>query len=135
MRLKSVKSQNLRAVHKVATSRLAGQRHTRPSVQLDSAEPAVARDPSTRESKALFIAYHFAPSSSVGAQRSMRFARYLPDHGWCPVVLTIRLEDLGRYASDERPVGASTLVHRARVLKPFEVTGEWIKSLFHRGSQ
>lgn len=144
MPLKSVKSQNLRAVHKVATARPAGHRHGHPSAARGIAEPVASRASSTdssarrehtEERKALLIAYHFAPSSSVGAQRSMRFARYLPDHGWRPVVLTIRLEDLGRYASDDRPGAASTVVHRARVLKPFEVTGEWIKGLFQRGSR
>jgi glycosyltransferase involved in cell wall biosynthesis len=62
----------------------------------------------------------------------MRFARYLPNHGWQPLVLTIRLEDLGRYADDEHPIGDSTIVHRARVLKPFDVASEWIKALVHR---
>ena len=36
----------------------------------------------------LFIAYHFPPSGGAGAQRSVKFARYLPDHGWQPVVIT-----------------------------------------------
>jgi glycosyltransferase involved in cell wall biosynthesis len=102
-------------------------RNERPSSRAGE-EPSGAR----ADRKALLIAYHFAPSSSVGAQRSMRFASYLPDHGWCPVVLTIRLEDLGRYGTDERPVAAGTIVHRARVLKPFEATGDWIKGFFGR---
>ncbi|MCC6916319.1 MAG: glycosyltransferase [Nitrosomonas sp.] len=34
------------------------------------------------------IAYHFPPlHGSSGMQRTLRFARYLPDHGWEPIVL------------------------------------------------
>jgi len=34
------------------------------------------------------IAYHFPPMhGSSGMQRTLRFARYLPDHGWEPIVL------------------------------------------------
>ncbi|SFU75115.1 Glycosyl transferase 4-like domain-containing protein [Nitrosomonas eutropha] len=34
------------------------------------------------------IAYHFPPlHGSSGMQRTLRFARYLPDHGWEPIIL------------------------------------------------
>lgn len=39
--------------------------------------------------RVLMIAYHFPPMhGSSGMQRTLRFARYLPDHGWEPIVLT-----------------------------------------------
>ena len=38
--------------------------------------------------RVLMIAYHFPPlHGSSGIQRTLRFARYLPDHGWKPIVL------------------------------------------------
>jgi len=38
--------------------------------------------------RVLMIAYHFPPMhGSSGMQRTLRFARYLPDHGWEPIVL------------------------------------------------
>lgn len=38
---------------------------------------------------ALLIAYHFPPySGSSGIQRTLKFARYLPEFGWQPLVLT-----------------------------------------------
>jgi glycosyltransferase involved in cell wall biosynthesis len=134
---KSVTSQTVRRVHKVAAPAPASYRHDPSTFRQAQGRPEPGRGTTSSgsERSALLIAYHFAPSSSVGAQRSMRFASYLPDHGWRPVVLTIRLEDLGRYGSDARPVAASTVVHRARVLKPFEVTGDWIKGLFRRRAQ
>lgn len=39
----------------------------------------------------LLIAYHFPPlSGSSGLQRTLRFAQYLPEFGWRPIVLTVR---------------------------------------------
>lgn len=39
----------------------------------------------------LLIAYHFPPlSGSSGLQRTLRFAQYLPEFGWKPIVLTVR---------------------------------------------
>lgn len=37
------------------------------------------------------IAYHFPPvQGSSGIQRTLKFSRYLPDHGWEPIVLTVK---------------------------------------------
>ena len=40
--------------------------------------------------KILLIAYHFHPDASVGAQRTIKFAKYLPQFGWEPHVLTVQ---------------------------------------------
>ncbi len=41
----------------------------------------------------LLVAYHFPPlSGSSGLQRTLRFAQYLPEFGWKPIVLTVRPE-------------------------------------------
>ena len=45
---------------------------------------------------ALFIAYHFPPSSAVGGQRIVNFARHLPQFGIEPVVLTIKEQYIER---------------------------------------
>lgn len=38
----------------------------------------------------MLVAYHFPPfSGSSGIQRTLRFAQYLPDFGWRPIVLTV----------------------------------------------
>jgi glycosyltransferase involved in cell wall biosynthesis len=59
------------------------------------------------------IAYHFPPQrGSSGIQRTLRFARYLPEFGWEPQVLTVHPrahEDIG--PADEIPPGL--VVHRA----------------------
>ena len=38
--------------------------------------------------RVLLIAYHFPPAGGAGVQRSAKLARYLPEFGWQPVVVT-----------------------------------------------
>jgi glycosyltransferase involved in cell wall biosynthesis len=40
--------------------------------------------------KVLLVAHHFPPDVAVGAVRPAKFAKFLPEFGWEPVVLTIR---------------------------------------------
>ena len=35
----------------------------------------------------LFITYHFPPTGGSGVQRGLKFAKYLPEYGWNPIVL------------------------------------------------
>ena len=40
--------------------------------------------------RVLMIAYHYPPvRGSSGLQRTLQFSRYLPEHGWQPIVLTV----------------------------------------------
>lgn len=48
--------------------------------------------------RVLMIAFHFPPSGAVAAQRAFKFAHYLPESGWDPVVVS-RLPD-GRQPLD-----------------------------------
>jgi glycosyltransferase involved in cell wall biosynthesis len=49
--------------------------------------------------KVLFIAYYFPPMGLSGVQRTVKFAKFLPQYGWKPTVLTI--EPAGYYAFDD----------------------------------
>lgn len=50
----------------------------------------------------LMIAFHFPPlSGSSGIQRTLRFARYLPDNGWEPIVLTAHPRAYARTSPDQ----------------------------------
>jgi glycosyltransferase involved in cell wall biosynthesis len=40
------------------------------------------------ERRALMIAHHFPPAGGSGSIRALAFARYLPEYGWTPTVLT-----------------------------------------------
>jgi len=42
--------------------------------------------------RVLFLAYYYPPDGGAGAQRAAKFARYLPEHGWDPVVVAPRPE-------------------------------------------
>ncbi len=41
----------------------------------------------------LLVTYYFPPAGGAAVQRFLKFTRYLPEHGWQPVVLTVRPED------------------------------------------
>jgi glycosyltransferase involved in cell wall biosynthesis len=47
----------------------------------------------------LMIAYYFPPMGLSGVQRTAKFAKYLPQYGWKPTVLTI--DPYGYYAFDD----------------------------------
>ena len=50
----------------------------------------------------LMIAYHFPPlAGSSGIQRTLRFARYLPEFGWSPIVLTAHPRAYPRCSDDQ----------------------------------
>lgn len=40
------------------------------------------------EKRVLIVAYLFPPIGGIGVQRALKFAKYLGDHGWKPIVLT-----------------------------------------------
>ena len=40
--------------------------------------------------KILIISYHYHPDLAVGAMRAVKFAKYLPENGWEPVILTVK---------------------------------------------
>lgn len=69
---------------------------------------------SSRRSRVLMVAFHFPPEGGSGAQRSLKFARYLPEFGWDVDVLTAttgayELQD----ASLLKEVPAQVSVHRS----------------------
>jgi glycosyltransferase involved in cell wall biosynthesis len=45
---------------------------------------------SIQKNNVLIVAYHFPPDAAVGALRPQKFAKYLPEFGWQPYVLTIK---------------------------------------------
>ena len=49
--------------------------------------------------KVLIVTYHFPPTGGAGALRPLKTAKYLPQHGWDPIVLTVKNPDW-YYAQD-----------------------------------
>lgn len=72
--------------------------------------------PKTNMKRLLMIAYHFPPiHGSSGVQRTLRFARYLPEFGWEPIVLTAHERAYERTSTDQlADVPPGTRVVRAQ---------------------
>lgn len=52
--------------------------------------------------RVLMIAYHFPPiHGSSGVQRTLRFARYLPEFGWEPIILTVHPRAYEQVSDDQ----------------------------------
>jgi glycosyltransferase involved in cell wall biosynthesis len=66
--------------------------------ELDNGTPRIGsgissgeeRDMQAGRNRVLIIAYHFPPDAAVGALRPLKFAKYLPEFGWDPYILTVK---------------------------------------------
>lgn len=54
-----------------------------------------AQDDRVRVRRVLMVLYHFPPIGGISMARNVRNVEYLPEHGWCPVVLTPGPADSG----------------------------------------
>lgn len=65
--------------------------------------------------RVLMIAFHFPPlHGSSGIQRTLKFAKYLPEHGWEPLVLTAHPRAYGQTGGDQLgDLPEHTVVRRA----------------------
>jgi glycosyltransferase involved in cell wall biosynthesis len=74
--------------------------------------------------KVLIITYYWPPSGGAGVQRWFKFAKYLPEYGWEPVVLTVD-PDYAAYpvtdASLADEVHAGLEVHKTKATDFFAV--------------
>lgn len=82
--------------------------------------------------KVLMIAYLFPPvggSGAAGAQRAAKFAKYLPDFGWRPVILTINEDEYEDYCAIDRSllktVPADIQIIRTSVIRWFSRMLNW----------
>ncbi len=66
----------------------------------------------------LLIAFHFPPvRHSSGIQRTLKFATYLRDHGWKPIVLTVHSRAHANVGEDQMgEIPEDVIVHRAFAL-------------------
>ena len=55
--------------------------------------------------RVLFLAYHFPPVGGAGVQRSVKFVRYLPEHGYEPVVVTGPGAEASRWTPADASLG------------------------------
>ncbi|MBE3139730.1 MAG: glycosyl transferase family 1, partial [Thermoplasmata archaeon] len=65
--------------------------------------------------KVLIITYYWPPSGGAGVQRWLKFAKYLPEFGWEPVILTVDPEYAAYPVTDNSltaELPSSVKVHR-----------------------
>src|SRR5262249_43674140 len=103
-----------------------------------SVRSAPVAAPERTPRRLLFIAYQFAPSLEMGARSCAQIARYLPRHGWSPVVLTAQekyIEERYRGSADEiAELDLPDAIVRTRLLPhPFDLY-RWLRSALGRKS-
>jgi len=79
----------------------------------------------------LLVTYFFPPLGGGGVPRPLKLAKYLPEFGWAPHVLTVR--DGFWNAMDETPLaelGPEVRIHRTRMVMP----GRFVKRALGRGN-
>src|SRR5262249_23492481 len=120
--------------HRQIESRRHSFKRSASSDRLDSVAA-----PERTPRRLLFIAYQFSPSLEMGARSCAQIARYLPRHGWSPVVLTAQekyIEERYRGSVDEiAELGLPDTIVRTRLLPhPFDLY-RWLRSTFRRKTQ
>jgi len=74
--------------------------------------------------KVLIVTYYWPPSGGAGVQRWLKFAKYLPEYGWEPVILTVDPEYAAYPAIDlslQKELSADIKVHKTRATDWFRI--------------
>jgi glycosyltransferase involved in cell wall biosynthesis len=74
--------------------------------------------------KVLIITYYWPPSGGAGVQRWLKFAKYLPEFGWQPVILTVDPEYASYPQRDESlaaEVGPDCLVYTTKSFELYNI--------------
>ena len=70
----------------------------------------------------LIITYYWPPAGGPGVQRVLKFAKYLPQFGWRPVILTVQN---GEYPAIDatlvKDIAKELSVHKTPALEPFSI--------------
>lgn len=80
--------------------------------------------------KVLIITYYWPPSGGSGVQRWLKFAKYLPQYGWQPVIYTpSNPENPATDNSLEKEIPAEAIVIKRPISEPYQA----YKKLFGKG--
>lgn len=72
--------------------------------------------------KVLIITYYWPPAGGAGVQRVLKFAKYLPQFGWQPIILTVENPDCP--VIDEtllNDIPAECKIYKTKAIEPFEI--------------
>jgi len=72
--------------------------------------------------KVLIITYYWPPAGGPGVQRVLKFAKYLPEFGWQPIILTVKKPTSpARDESLVASIPSDAIVYKTRSIEPFGV--------------
>lgn len=72
--------------------------------------------------KVLIITYYWPPAGGAGVQRVLKFAKYLPEFGWEPVILTVEKPDAPIYDDSLfNDISKECKVYRSKGFEPFDL--------------
>ncbi|MFC1568631.1 glycosyltransferase [bacterium] len=77
--------------------------------------------------KVLIISYYFPPLGLSGVQRAAKFAKYLPEFGWNPTILTVK--DIYYYHEDQSLIDE---VKHCNIVRTTSLDPLRLKWIFHR---
>lgn len=72
--------------------------------------------------KVLIFTYYWPPAGGIAVQRFLKFSRYLPQHGWQPIIITVNNGSYPNY--DEsllKDIPESLRVYKTKTFEPFEI--------------
>lgn len=72
--------------------------------------------------KVVIITYYWPPSGGIGVHRCLKFAKYLRNYGWEPVIFTAENASYSVYdESNFKHIPAEIEVHRIPIIEPFNI--------------
>ena len=82
--------------------------------------------------RVLIITYYWPPTGGSGVQRWVKFAKYLPQHGWQPVIYTPENpEQLAVDHSLEAEIPAEAEIVKTHITEPYELYKKFLKKSGH----
>ncbi len=82
--------------------------------------------------RVLIITYYWPPTGGSGVQRWVKFARYLPQEGWLPVIYTPENpEQLAVDTTLEAEVPAEAEIIKTRITEPYELYKKFLRKSGH----
>ena len=82
--------------------------------------------------RVLIITYYWPPTGGSGVQRWVKFAKYLPQYGWQPVIYTPENpEQLAVDHSLEADVPAETEIIKTHITEPYELYKKFLRRSGH----
>jgi len=77
--------------------------------------------------KVLIITYYWPPAGGPGVQRVLKFAKYLPQFGWQPFVITVKDGEFpATDKSLEKDIPQDCIVYKTKSIEPFKLYKKFV---------